>query len=820
MATIETRSEIITLVVAMFDAAPGTQVLSDLVAASDAGSSNKQIATHLATTAEFNSIYPTFLANSEFVSKFVNNMVGNLVSESEKNTIKAALTAEMNAGATRVDVVLSAVAALKAVPTTDAVWGKASAAFANKVEVAKFHTVEEQQPTTTLSGLQNVLAGVDNTEASVTKAKEAISEGANVGEIYALTVGEDNITASGGNDIFNANVIQDNVGGIVNSLENIDVLNGGAGNDTLNVTLGEAVTASPVLQSIENVNVRFADASANLNLGNATGTTAVTVNSSSTAGTISNFGAIASLGVRNQLQNVTVTGNTATSLALNLDGFGKTGAANTLTLDNVPTTLNVTANNSTAVVAGAGKIATLTVAATGANALDLSASAGTITTATITGAGSANLTTTGTLTALTTLSGADNTGGITASVDDTATTVTTGAGKDSITYVGAGLAAKAVVNLGAGDDTLTIGGAAAIGAKADGGAGNDTLKVANGAWLAAGSDKVYSGFETLDVAGGTGTYNMENLSGLTAVTSSAALTGAVSITNAVAATTVSIGASTGTHAISYALKDATGKDDALSLAVTGKTATTVHSFTANDIETFNISATSTGTPLPATHVISALAGNAVTELNVTGNAGLVLAAAPATLTVVNASGMTGPAGLTIDVSKAAQSVEFIGGAGKDTFTASGFGDTINAGKGGDDVTLDASHSASDTLIFAAGDSVLNAKANGHDVVANFGTAAGGTLDVIDLGAFGFSGQQSSALANKGAIGNSVVDGTVLTQADFFLSGSVDRGVAIGTNNGDTYVFVDVNKDGNFNAADDLIIQLQGVTDVTLANFGF
>jgi hypothetical protein len=187
------------------------------------------------------------------------------------------------------------------------------------------------------------------------------------------------------------------------------------------------------------------------------------------------------------------------------------------------------------------------------------------------------------------------------------------------------------------------------------------------------------------------------------------------------------------------------------------------------------------------------------------------------------SGATG--GITFDASGQAQSVVFLGAAGADNYTSSPHGDTIRAGRGPDTLTLTnagglATAGKADTLIFSAGDSQLTVSANGHDVVDNFGTAAaGGALDVIDLGAFGFAGQQASALANKGALPAAVIDGSTLTHSGFFVSG-VARGVAIGTNGGDTFVFVDVDKDTSFNAVTDLFLQLNGVTDLTLANFGF
>lgn len=659
-----------------------------------------------------------------------------------------------------------------------------------------------------------------------------------------LTIGEDSgsaFTGGSGNDTFNAPIVQDNSANPANTLENFDVLDGGAGNDTLNATLSGA-NAAPVLRNIENVNVRFASANT-LDLANATGVTNVGVENSTAGGTVAGVGTIANLTVKNQNQNVTFTGNTASTLNLTLDTVGKAAALNTVTLATGATGLNLTANNANATIATLASVETLTVAASGSSKIDLTAMDDAVKTATITGTGSVNLVTAASgFTVLTTLTATENTGGVTAIVDASATKVNTGAGKDTITYVEA-LAATAAVDLGAGNDTFTIAAASTAGAKVNGGEGNDTLKVTNGGWLNADAKNVYTGFEVLEIGGGTTTYNMDNLPGLTAVTIGADLAGAAAITNAAAGTTVTVNASGAdlgiTKALTYALKDATGKADAVTLTLAGKEQTTadndadgeitVTGFDADGIETFNIVSNISGFEVEAangktntdyTHTITKLDGDAVQVINISGNANLTVTnLASTTVTKINAASATGQ--VSVDASNAAQAVEFLGGSANDTYVASAGGDTINAGKGADGITLDGGFVAVDTLIFVVGDSVLNAKANGHDAITNFGTTAGGgALDVIDLGAFGFTGQQSSALANKGALANGVVDGTTLTQADFFLSGGVDRGVAIGTNGGDTYVFIDVDKDGDFNAASDLFIQLVGVTDVSLGNFGF
>lgn len=176
-------------------------------------------------------------------------------------------------------------------------------------------------------------------------------------------------------------------------------------------------------------------------------------------------------------------------------------------------------------------------------------------------------------------------------------------------------------------------------------------------------------------------------------------------------------------------------------------------------------------------------------------------------------------GISVDASASIFSTDFVGSPAADHFTSSTSGGIITAGGGQDTITLSDQPFVFpfffDTLAYTAGDSILNADMTSHDIVNNFNI-----LDRINLSAFGFTGQQASALADKGILTNSAVDGSTLFVPDFYSSDGVDRGVAIGINGNDSYVFVDANKDGDFNAASDLFIKLAGVGNVTLANFAF
>ncbi|MDO9520920.1 MAG: hypothetical protein Q7L19_11975 [Pseudohongiella sp.] len=256
--TVEARKDLITLTVGMFNAAPGTAVLSELTNAFEAGQTLKQIATNLARSAEYQSIYPDLMTNTEFATKLVNNMLGNLVSTAGKAEAVTLIVGLLNAqpsvtavqkATARADVTITAINALKAIPTTDAVFGAARSALDNKVDVATYHSVEKLSPTTSLTLLQDVLVNVTNTAASVTAAKSSIDGLVDVGRTFLLTTSIDNFTGTPGNDTF----VGDHT-----TLTSSDTIVGGSGIDTLNYTdssaSGQTIAAS--VSGVEIINIR------------------------------------------------------------------------------------------------------------------------------------------------------------------------------------------------------------------------------------------------------------------------------------------------------------------------------------------------------------------------------------------------------------------------------------------------------------------------------------------------------------------------------------------------------------------------------------
>lgn len=334
-------------------------------------------------------------------------------------------------------------------------------------------------------------------------------------ELPMLTVDQNNFTGTAGSDTFDGSAAQDGAGALINTLQNVDVLDGGAGVDTLSFTEAEDATVAATLKNIENVNVRFAGSTSGgeLDLSNATGVETVTVANSVDAGLVSNLGAIANLNVKTQNQAVDFSGSTAKTLNIALDTVGKATAA-LVAVDlaaagtkAAATTINYTVNN--AYVDMNAAAAAITIAATGTNVLDLADDAASAKSVTITGAGSVDLTDGGLgfIGALATFNAADNSGGVSVQIDTTAkAAVTGGSGDDVVRFDGAvnAVTADSTVTLGAGADALYVADQLGSFKSVDGGEGAaDIINITDGSTFTKTNVAKISNFEVLDVSGAT-----------------------------------------------------------------------------------------------------------------------------------------------------------------------------------------------------------------------------------------------------------------------------------------------------------------------------
>jgi hypothetical protein len=153
------------------------------------------------------------------------------------------------------------------------------------------------------------------------------------------------------------------------------------------------------------------------------------------------------------------------------------------------------------------------------------------------------------------------------------------------------------------------------------------------------------------------------------------------------------------------------------------------------------------------------------------------------------------------------------GAGSDTIdatlTGAGTDLTINGGAGGDEIDLG---NGDENIVYTA---QADSTYVNFDTINAFGIAG---TDTIDLSAFNLTGDTSADAA--GNTTQTTIAGLAGGVPGFFEVGGDTLAVATFTEAGNTYVLADLDNDGSFNAANDLVIQLVGVPGITAADIVF
>ncbi|HWI84503.1 calcium-binding protein [Ramlibacter sp.] len=887
------RNQIIELTVLMFNAAPGANYLSQIVTLYEANAGTQAqklqaLANQLATTSVYRSLHPNFETAEEFAADFLTPL--GLQNDA---TAKDFIVAKFNAGVSKGQIAYEAYAALNAVPSTGAAqYVAANAILNNKTTVAEYYSVTKEAAATDLATLQSVLTGVTASADSVTAAKAAIDNQSvgGVGQTFALTINQDTFGGTSGDDQYIAGVTTAADGVTqVQTLQAIDQINGGDGVDTLNATLITGGLVAPALTNVENVIVRSTNAGSGINFAGATGVQKITVSNSTATAAFTNVGAAATLGIANQSQNVSFDNSTATTLGLSFDTVGSLSVPTEVAIDigataaSKATTLNITTVNSNVEVtdtAGTNVATAASIAATGSNEVKLTDGLN-LAALTVTGSGSVDvsevqLVKVGTLTVAdggvtfdngdstaTTFTATTGAGADTLKVDGAnVKSISTGAGKDSVTTQTAALAATATIDLGAGDDTLTLHAAPTAGATLTGGDGKDTLALAVAdyntvsAFTAANLAKI-TGFEILSATDAavadTASIDLSKIAGLTGFQSKGvAAAGTATVTNVGANADVilkgALGTNTGTLVVT--LKDATGTSDTLNLTLnanyaenndaTATVAAVTETVQAAGVEIINVTSTGTpstkflgaaGTKADGVNNTLALTDTALTTLNVSGNqaftfntadaqtklavinasantAGAVISAASTTTATNAALTITGSATAGNTLTGSANADTIVGGAKSDTITGGAGADALTGGAGNDVFVIAAATDSTLAKMDTIADFSANTVGLGTNGAANELGAAGATLrtgDVIDLSAATPTNLEFSVQANatdvQVFIQNSATDGA-LAAVNAALDSSTGR------------LYIDFDNNGTI----DTVIALTGVTTLTTAAF--
>ncbi len=175
MATQQSIDHLVGLAVAMLGVAPGTKWLNERAKQLDGGATLADIANEIQSTSGFEGEYPAFLTDERFAKEFLEALLGDNVTDTVMMAAVDFVAGQL-AGATRGELALALVDALTTIAregednALHADFGKAAAAFHNKVMVAKHYTEEAREADPSAS----VLEGVTDDPATVMAAKDAI----------------------------------------------------------------------------------------------------------------------------------------------------------------------------------------------------------------------------------------------------------------------------------------------------------------------------------------------------------------------------------------------------------------------------------------------------------------------------------------------------------------------------------------------------------------------------------------------------------------------------------------------------------------------
>lgn len=672
------QTEILKIVAGLFNAAPGGSNLSELAKQVEGGMTTSQLADALASIPLFtNGILAGKVTVDDQVNVLMNNfgMTADSDATSAGSQAKAYFNQQITNGVGFGKIVFDAVTFLSA--TTDTKFAVAQTLLNNKALVAAAYS--KTTSSSDLSVLQNVLSNVKGdkayTDTDVTDILAGSGSGGTGGKTFTLTERVDNVSGTADNDTVDGSRVT-TAAGQLQTWNNGDTIDGGAGTDTLFAQLTANVTAAS-FKNIEVLNVEaLAAVTVDLNTGDNTLTTVKSSNSGANNLTVQNIQAAPT-----EFDLTNTSGNfTATVVNAKLAG---TTDATTVNLSNV-TAGTVTLQTATA----ASGYETVTVNSNGtvANVLTSLTDGNGTSLATVNVGGSQDLTLPLADTSVTKVDASSMNGKMTLTV--------AAANGQNMTITG-----------GKADDVINMNGTYTSADKIDGGDGNDRLTLTNAEATAA-------------------TTTQSNVSHIEVIGLSDGLNGAVSLTN-FGATGLRLGANLlGASTLAYSagtnsLDLQTFSGNTITATVAGVATTDVmnvtvgstaagnaggsaHAIIINGAETVNILSQGGANTFGAAFTLTNTA--ATESVIITGSQNLTFTGA-VTADVINASGMTGSATLTLTGGAGTNAATITGTANNDTLIGGAAGDIISGGAGDDtiaNVLTGTAASAADVLTGGTG----------------------------------------------------------------------------------------------------------------------
>jgi hypothetical protein len=741
---------------------------------------------------------------------------------------------QIEAGVGMGELVYNAVIFLSTDPVPE-LFTESATLLNNKALVAE--AFSKRASSNDLTVLQHVLRNVEGT-APYTQADidQVLEESGSSGQVFTLTDGIDVLNGTTGNDGFI---------GDAGTVSAADQINGGAGTDTLSVYGAVAVDDIGATTAVENL--ALINSTTGFDTSSSSATTVI-LDNATTAQTYV-VGADVSSTIKNMADGeaITITNDAAT-------------ASGNLTVNALGTTANVTVNYNGAA------LTTVNLAAVGAASfVTLANATALVDTVNVTGDQDLQLTLTGE-TSVATLDASALTGGLTSDLGASAgdTTVTTGAGDDTIT---AAAAVAYTIDLGDGDDTLITADAAAETTTADtltGGEGTDTLGIASAEAAALDDGDApdtavlakITGFEQLRITDALGAnLAIDNLGYNYVQFANNTLGADRTITGFSSDATLEFrGANNSTNDYIIGMTGATGagtNDDTLNVLLNADLTTNDTSYTVQlDLEGINIvnviaSDRDTDTDPDSDddgnegYVINLAGGTAghsanITTVNISGEqqVSYTVNAATTALSTVDASTSTGNVIVNASAFAGTQGVTITTNSGTDVLTGTIFADIISAGAGDDTIeggigadsltggegadSFDFDETADFTAATAAAlaanaDEITDFEA-GSDILALTG---GGSWSIV-AGGSGAAGV--ATIGAEGVVTSFNAADDTLAERITAVEAAIQTGVATAGQyavfefESDSYVFVSEGTDGV--GAADMLIKLTGVTGLT------
>jgi len=379
--TAETRSSIVELAMGMLNQAPSSELLTTLIGKSTEGASLQDLADYIATTDAFTAEYPATQTAREFATEMFGKLITGGTLDADINTaVIDLLEGLLIAGTTKAEGFVAVINFLADSANADHPdLGDIAQAFQNRADAAEYFSVTKELGDSSDADLAAAIALVTSDAATLTAANAAADATASAAapvasQTLTLTTAVETISGTIADETINAPATSGTTGAAATTLSSGDVIDGGAGTDTLNITMTATNNNSLAGVTVKNVEKVYVTG-ANFQTSGATGAALATATAAKAA-TAASLAAAQAAGVAAQQQDNAANAVTvlATSAAANGAGAGKEGEDNALALSTA-TVASAASNAAAAVAIDALTTEAEVVAASTATALPTGATA-------------------------------------------------------------------------------------------------------------------------------------------------------------------------------------------------------------------------------------------------------------------------------------------------------------------------------------------------------------------------------------------------------------------------------------------------------------